>query len=127
VDLPVRMANRTAQLGYEYDKYEKPPQPRVPTKVAAARDAAIKALYEHMMHGGMHGAQHAMSMPGLSQHDVEAINLRDPEGIRRFLANATHDTTPAQPLTAARSSRTAGSQQNVAERALPVAARDQNH
>jgi hypothetical protein len=51
-----------------------------------------------------------MSMPGLSQHDVEAIDLRDPEAIRRFLANATHDTTPAQPLTADRSSRTAGSQ-----------------
>jgi N-acetylneuraminic acid mutarotase len=132
VDLPVSAGNRTAQLGYEYDKYEKPPQPRVPTKVATARDAAIKALYEHMMHGGMHGAQHAMSMPGLSQHDAEAINLRDPEAIRRFLANATHDTTPAQPLTAARSSRTAGSQQNaflggVAERGVPVAAHDQNH
>jgi hypothetical protein len=88
--------------------------------------------YEHMMHGGMHGAQHAMSMPGLSQHEVEAINLRDPEAIRRFLANATHDTTPAQPLTAARSSRTAGSQQKaflagVAERAVPVAPHDQNH
>ncbi len=132
VDLPVRMANRTAQLGYEYDKYEKPPQPRVPTKVAAARDAAIKALYEHMMHGGMHGAQHAMSMPGLSQHDVEAINLRDPEAIRRFLANATHDPTPARTLSAYQSSRTAGSQQNaflagVADRGVPVAARDQNH
>jgi hypothetical protein len=85
-----------------------------------------------MMHGGMHGAQHAMSMPGLSQHDVEAINLRDPEAIRRFLANATHETTPAQPLTAARSSRTAGSQQNAflaggAHRGVAVAARDQNH
>ena len=82
----------------------------MPTKVAAARDAAIKALYEQMMHGGMHGAQPAMSMPGLSQHDVEAIDLRDPEAIRRFLANATHDTSPAQPLAADRSSRTAGSQ-----------------
>ena len=135
VDLPVRMANRTAQLGYEYDKYETVPTPRhlspKEAKVAAARDAAIKALYEHMMHGGMHGAQHAMSMPGLSQHDVEAINLRDPEAIRRFLANATHDA-PAQPLTAARSSRTASSQQNaflagVADRGVPVAAHDQNH
>jgi len=96
--LPVSAGNRTAQLGYEYDKYETAPTPRhlspKEAKVAAARDAAIKALYEHMMHGGMHGAQHAMSMPGLSQHDVEAINLRDPEAIRRFLANATHDTTP---------------------------------
>jgi hypothetical protein len=79
VDLPVHMANRTSQLGYEYDKYEKPPQPRVPTKVAAARDAAIKALYEHMMHGGMHGTQHAMSIPGSSDVGHDAINITVPE------------------------------------------------
>jgi hypothetical protein len=131
VDLPVRMANRTAQLGYEYDKYEKPPQPRLHTEVAAARDAAIKVLYEHMMHGGMNGAQDAMSMPGLSQHDVEAIDLHDPEAIRRFITNATHNTTPARTLSSHQSSRTAGSQQNalagVAKRGVSEAARDQNH
>ncbi|NJK42232.1 MAG: tyrosinase family protein [Aquincola sp.] len=27
VDLPVSASDRTAQLGYEYDSYEKPPQP----------------------------------------------------------------------------------------------------
>jgi hypothetical protein len=113
VNLAVRMANRTAQLGYEYDKYEKPPQPRLPAKVAAARDGAIKALYEHMMHGGMHGAQHAMSMSGLSQHDVEAVNSHDPGAIRRFVEKVIHNTTPARPLTAAQSSRTAGSHQNA--------------
>ena len=39
VDLPVSAADRTAQLGYEYDSYEKPPQPR---PQEASRDAAIK-------------------------------------------------------------------------------------
>ena len=28
MDLPVSAADRTAQLGYEYDSYEKPPQAR---------------------------------------------------------------------------------------------------
>jgi N-acetylneuraminic acid mutarotase len=52
VDLPVSACDRTAQLGYEYDWYEKPPQAqRLSTKEAAARDAAIKALYMRS-HGG---------------------------------------------------------------------------
>ena len=41
VDLPVSAGDRTAQLGYEYDSYAKPPQPRP----LASRDAAIKVLY----------------------------------------------------------------------------------
>jgi Common central domain of tyrosinase/Polyphenol oxidase middle domain len=131
VDLPVRAGDRTAQLGYEYDKYEKPPQARqLSAKVAAARDAAIKSLYESV-HGGPHGT-HGPSILGLSKHGHDATNLHDPEAIRRFIANATHNTTPARPLTVAQSSRTAGSHQNafladVAERGVPVAACDQNH
>lgn len=64
VDLPVSAGDRTAQLGYEYDSYEKPPQPGPQASRDAAikslRDGAIKSLYERA-HGGPHGAQHALS------------------------------------------------------------------
>ena len=47
VDLPVSAGDRIAQLGYEYDSYEKPPQARrLSAKEAAARDATIKSLYD---------------------------------------------------------------------------------
>ena len=58
VDLPVSAGDRTAQLGYEYDSYETPPQARPDV----SRDAAIKSLYDSA-HGGPHGA-HALSGPG---------------------------------------------------------------
>jgi tyrosinase len=59
VDLPVSACDRTAQLGYEYDRYEKPPQAqRVSTKEAAARDAAIKALYMRSHGGSMSSMSH---------------------------------------------------------------------
>ena len=45
VDLPVSAADRVAQLGYEYDAYEKPPRARLSTKEAAVRDATLKSLY----------------------------------------------------------------------------------
>jgi hypothetical protein len=51
VDPAVRTADCTAQLGYEYDVYEKAP-PR--TVAAASRAPAITALYE-----SVHGAQHS--------------------------------------------------------------------
>jgi N-acetylneuraminic acid mutarotase len=50
VDPPVSAADRTAQLGYEYDSYATPPQARPD----ASRDAAIKSLYDRA-HGGPHG------------------------------------------------------------------------
>jgi N-acetylneuraminic acid mutarotase len=53
VDLPVSAGNRTAQLGYEYDSYEKPPRARPLT--SASRDAAIKSLVDRA-HGGARGA-----------------------------------------------------------------------
>jgi hypothetical protein len=62
VDLPVSAGDRTAQLGYEYDSYEKPPQ----TRPDAFRDAVIKSLYDRA-HGGPHGAQHAPSSRGSSE------------------------------------------------------------
>ena len=87
VDLPVHMANRTAQLGYEYDKYEKPPQPRVPTKVAAGRDAAINALYEHMMHGGAHGTDQGMTMAHSSEHGNAATDTTAHDGAGHSVRN----------------------------------------
>jgi Common central domain of tyrosinase/Kelch motif len=58
VDLPVSAGDRTAQLGYEYDSYEKPPQPQHLTpEEASARERRFKALHEQAM-GGPHGAHH---------------------------------------------------------------------
>lgn len=54
VDLPVSAGDRTAQLGYEYDSYEKPPQARP----LSSGDATIKTIYEHFM-GGPHSGHHA--------------------------------------------------------------------
>jgi tetratricopeptide (TPR) repeat protein len=72
VDLPVRAGDRTAQLGYEYDRYEKPPQARrLSAKEAAARDAAIESLYERA-HGHRHGAHQALSIPGSSEDGDDA-------------------------------------------------------
>jgi hypothetical protein len=45
VDLPVSAGDRVAQLGYEYDAYEKPPHARLSAKEAAVRDATLKSLY----------------------------------------------------------------------------------
>jgi N-acetylneuraminic acid mutarotase len=53
VDPAVRTADRTAQLGYEYDAYEQAPPPR--NAAAAYRDGAIKTLYDSV-HGGHHAA-----------------------------------------------------------------------
>ena len=77
VDMPVSAGDRTAQLGYEYDSYEKPPQPRrLSSKEAATRDAAIKSLYDRV-HGGPHGA-HALRIPGSSEHGHDAIEHHSP-------------------------------------------------
>jgi N-acetylneuraminic acid mutarotase len=55
-DLPVSASDRTAQLGYEYDAYEKPPQPRpLSTAEAAERERVYKSLLERAL-GGSHVA-----------------------------------------------------------------------
>jgi tyrosinase len=70
VDLPVSAADRVAQLGYEYDGYEKAPQPQhLTTQEAAARERTYKALHEKAM-GGPHGAQHAHSMEASTKQDT---------------------------------------------------------
>ena len=75
VDLPVSAGDRSAQLGYEYDSYEKPPQARPrASSDAGSRDAAIKVLYDRV-HGGPHGAHHVRSIPGSSAHGPDAIDI----------------------------------------------------
>jgi N-acetylneuraminic acid mutarotase len=57
-DLPVSASDRTAQMGYEYDAYEKPPQPRrLTTEEAAERERTYKTLHERAL-GGSRGAPH---------------------------------------------------------------------
>src|SRR6266850_1743769 len=59
VDLPVTAADRVAQLGYEYDAYEKAPKPQhLTTEEAAGRERTYKTLHEKAM-GGPHGVSHA--------------------------------------------------------------------
>ena len=66
-DLPVSASDRTAQMGYEYDGYEKPPQPqRLTTEEAAERDRVYKTLHERAL-GGRHDAQHASNGSGEKQ------------------------------------------------------------
>ncbi len=67
VDLPVSSSDRTAQLGYEYDSYEKPPQARkLSTEEAAERDRVYHSLHERAL-GGPSGAPHAPVPPGGKQ------------------------------------------------------------
>ncbi|MBV9608209.1 MAG: tyrosinase family protein, partial [Acidobacteria bacterium] len=69
VDLPVSAADRTAQLGYEYDSYENAPQPQhLSAQEAATRERTFKALHEKAM-GGTHAAHQAHSTePSTKQH-----------------------------------------------------------
>jgi hypothetical protein len=56
VQLPVSLADRTANLGYGYDSYEKPPKPETLTaSQAAARRATLDSLMARV-HG--HGDGH---------------------------------------------------------------------
>ena len=93
VDLPVSAGDRTAQLGYEYDSYEKPLQPRPrASSDAASRDAAIKVLYDRV-HGGPHGAHHALSSPASSEHGHDATDITVPDGAGHTVR---HTGGPAQ-------------------------------
>jgi hypothetical protein len=57
------MADRTAPLGYEYDRYEKPPQPlHLTAEETAARERRYKALHEQAMGGTHAGHDGSMSM-----------------------------------------------------------------
>jgi N-acetylneuraminic acid mutarotase len=63
-DLPVSASDRTAQLGYEYDSYEKPPRPQtLSAEEAAERNRRYKSLHERAL-GGSRGAPHASMASG---------------------------------------------------------------
>jgi N-acetylneuraminic acid mutarotase len=67
VDLPVSAGDRTAQLGYEYDRYELPPLPRnLSTEEAAERARVYHQLHEQAL-GGTRGASHAPKPSGGKQ------------------------------------------------------------
>jgi tyrosinase len=59
VELPVSSADRTEQLGYQYDSYSKPPQPQNLTpEQAAERQRTYETLHERA------GGSHASTTPG---------------------------------------------------------------
>ena len=69
-DLPVSMADRTAPLGYEYDSYEKPPQPQhLTTEEAAARERTYQTLHDKAM-GGAHAAHQSHSVEASTKQDA---------------------------------------------------------
>jgi N-acetylneuraminic acid mutarotase len=83
VDLPVSAADRTAQLGYEYDSYAEPPQARPrASRDADSREAAIKFLYGRV-HGRPHGAHHELGLRGSSENGYDAIDHHGPDGAGR--------------------------------------------
>jgi N-acetylneuraminic acid mutarotase len=66
-DLPVSSGDRTAQLGYGYDAYEKPPRPQILTAAEAAERAqTYESLHERAL-GGPRGGQHGTSASGGKQ------------------------------------------------------------
>ena len=80
VDLPVSAGDRTAQLGYEYDVYEKPPKPKSASpKALASREATLQEMY-HSAHGGPHGAHHGQNNTGSSEHGQDAIEPAQVKG-----------------------------------------------
>jgi len=65
VDLPVSMSDRTAQLGYEYDGYEKPPKPvTLSSDEAAERDRVYHKLHEQALGGSPSGSHAPMPAGG---------------------------------------------------------------
>jgi hypothetical protein len=74
------MADRTAPLGYEYDSYEKPPQPlHLTTEEAAARERTYQTLHDKAM-GAPHGNHHGSSSANSSEHDHDASEVTLPDG-----------------------------------------------
>jgi Common central domain of tyrosinase/Kelch motif/Polyphenol oxidase middle domain len=70
VDLPVSAADRTAQLGYEYDSYEQAPQPQhLSPEETANRERTFKALHEKVM-GGAHAGHNAHSMEASAMQET---------------------------------------------------------
>jgi hypothetical protein len=67
VDLPVSSSDRTAQLGYQYDRYELPPQPlNLTPEEAAERARTYNRLHDRAL-GGSPGGPHAATAGGGKQ------------------------------------------------------------
>ena len=67
VDLAVSSCDRTAQLGYEYESYEKPPKPlNLSTRESAERERTYMSLHERAL-GGPRGGAHAATGAGGQQ------------------------------------------------------------
>ena len=93
VDLPVSAADRVAQLGYEYDAYEKAPKPQhLTAEESVAREHTYQALHEKAM-GGPHGVRHGSSSATLSEHDHDASEMTVPG------ADGTAGKMPSPPRT----------------------------
>jgi N-acetylneuraminic acid mutarotase len=78
-DRLVSEAQRTGQMGYEYDSYELPPKPRAKTVASAAMDSTIQALYERAGHGGTPGAHnHGVVVAAGDEQGRVAVVQRNP-------------------------------------------------
>jgi N-acetylneuraminic acid mutarotase len=67
-DLPVSAGDRTAQLGYEYDHYELPPQPQhLSPEEAVERARVYKSLHERALGGSHVAPSHPARVPGGKQ------------------------------------------------------------
>ncbi len=77
VDLAVSSGDRVAQLGYEYDAYEKAPQPRPESlQEVGVREATIRSLYERQ-----HGARDALNnAPSSEPSDAIDVKTADRAG-----------------------------------------------
>jgi hypothetical protein len=63
-DLPVSAGDRTAQLGYGYDGYEKPPKPlSLTTEETSERERTYQSLHERAL-GGSRGGTHTPAAAG---------------------------------------------------------------
>lgn len=68
--MPVSAADRVAQLGYEYDAYEKASKPQhLTTEEAAARERTYQTLHDKAM-GGPHSGHHEHSMEVSTKQDT---------------------------------------------------------
>jgi hypothetical protein len=71
VDLPVSASDRTAQLGYEYDSYEKAPEPQhLTTRRRPPPDSAPTSLSTSAPWAVPSGAQHASIASGGKQQMI---------------------------------------------------------
>ena len=71
VDLPVSSSDRTAQLGYEYDSYEKPPKPVTLHRAGRRERARLPRAPREAL--AVRRWSHAPMAPGGNSNDPEAL------------------------------------------------------